>query len=104
QSGTGMEATLRVANEKKGYCLTDRATYLSHQKELDLAILFEGDKNLLNQYSVIVVSSKKFPDVNHRLAQGFVSFLTSENGQRLIGEFGMERFGQRLFTPNAKGD
>jgi tungstate transport system substrate-binding protein len=104
QSGTGMEATLRVANEKKGYCLTDRATFLSHQKELDLAILFEGDKNLLNQYSMIAVSPEKFPDVNYRLAQAFVSFLTSEKGQRLIGQFGQEKLGQRLFTPNAKRD
>jgi tungstate transport system substrate-binding protein len=104
QSGTGMEATLRVANENGGYCLTDRATYLSHRKELDLAILFEGDKALLNQYSVIAVSPKKFPHVNYRLAQAFVSFLTSENGQRLIGEFGQEKFGQRLFTANARRD
>jgi tungstate transport system substrate-binding protein len=104
QSGTGMEATLRVANEKKGYCLTDRATYLSHRKELELAILFEGDKALLNQYSVIAVSPKKFSHVNYRLAQAFVSFLTSENGQRLICEFGKEKFGQPLFTPNAKRD
>ncbi|MGB3093712.1 MAG: substrate-binding domain-containing protein, partial [Candidatus Zixiibacteriota bacterium] len=104
QSGTGMEASLRVANEKRGYCLTDRATYLSHQKELDLTILFEGDKALLNQYSVITVSPKKYPDVNHRLAQKFISFLTSDRGQILIGEFGKEKFGQRLFTPNAKRD
>ena len=104
QSGTGMEASLRVANEKRGYCLTDRATYLSHQKELDLTILFEGDKALLNQYSVIAVSPKKFSHVNHRLAQKFISFLTSDRGQILIGEFGKEKFGQRLFTPNAKRD
>jgi len=102
QSGTGMEATLRVANEKRGYCLTDRATFLSHQKELDLTVLFEGDKNLLNQYSVIGVSSEKFPEVNHRLALKFISFLISEKGQKLIGEFGKEKFGQQLFTPNAK--
>lgn len=104
QSGTGMEASLRVANEKRGYCLTDRATFLSHRKELDLVILFEGDENLLNQYSVIAVSPKKYPDVNHRLAQKFISFLTSDRGQILIGEFGKEKFGQRLFTPNAKRD
>ena len=104
QSGTGMEASLRVANEKRGYCLTDRATYLSHQKELDLTILFEGDKALLNQYSVIAVSPKKYPDVNHRLAQKFISFLTSDRGQILIGEFGKKKFGQQLFTPNAKRD
>jgi tungstate transport system substrate-binding protein len=104
QSGTGMEGTLRVANEKRGYCLTDRATFLSHRKELDLVILFEGDKNLLNQYSVIAVSPKKYPDVNHRLAQKFISFLTSDRGQILIGEFGEEKFGERLFIPNAKRD
>jgi tungstate transport system substrate-binding protein len=104
ESGTGMEATLRVANEKRGYCLADRATFLSHEKELNLVILFEGDKNLLNQYSVIAVSPEKFPDVNHRLALKFISFLTSEAGQKLIGEFGKEEFGQRLFTPNTKRD
>jgi len=104
ESGTGMEATLRVANEKRGYCLTDRATFLSHREELDLVILFEGDKNLLNQYSVIAVSAERFPEVNYQLAQKFVSFLTSEKGQELIRNFGKERFNQSLFVPNAKRD
>ncbi|MFH0930859.1 MAG: substrate-binding domain-containing protein [Candidatus Zixiibacteriota bacterium] len=104
ESGCGMEATLRLANQKKGYCLTDRATFLSHCRELDLVILFQGEKNLRNQYSAIIVSPDKFPEVNYNLALKFVSFLTNERGQKLIGEFGREKYGQALFVPNARMD
>ena len=33
ESGTGMEATLRIANEKGYYTLVDRATWLSHKRD-----------------------------------------------------------------------
>ena len=69
ESGSGMEATLRIANEKRAYCLVDRATWLAHQREIDaLAILVEGDAQLFNPYSVIVVSPAKFSWLNAKLA------------------------------------
>lgn len=101
EAGAGMEAVLRVANEKRAYCLTDRGTYLAHQKEYDLPILFEGDKELFNPYHVMLVAPARYPFVNYPLAKKFSGFLTSERGQKLIAGFGVDKFGQPLFYPAA---
>ena len=96
-----MEATLRIANEKKAYCLVDRATWLAHQKEIDaLVILSEGDPQLFNPYSVIVVNAKKFPWLNVALATRFADFIRSGEGQAIIRDFGKEKFGAALFFPD----
>jgi tungstate transport system substrate-binding protein len=101
ESGSGMEASLRIANEKKAYCLTDRATWLSHQKEIDaLTILVENDPTLYNPYSVIVVSQAKFPWVQHKLATAFADFIRSPEGQSIIREFGKDKYGSPLFFPD----
>ena len=103
ESGTGMANVLRIANEKKGYCLTDRGTYLAHKKELELAILSEGDQALFNPYHVMLVAPAKFPFVSYGLAKKFEEFLLSDRVQKMIGEFGVEQYGQPLFHPTAKG-
>jgi tungstate transport system substrate-binding protein len=101
ESGTGMEATLRIANEKAAYCLADRATWLAHRQEMDaLAIVGEGDPRLFNPYSVIVVSSRKFPWVKAELAARFAEFVRSPAGQAIIRDFGKDRFGMPLFFPD----
>lgn len=100
-TGQGMAASLRIASEKNAYILTDRATYLANLDFLDLAIHIEGDNQLLNVYHVIVVNHEKWPQVNFEGAQAFAAFLTSDNIQSLIGKFGIEQFGQPLFTPDA---
>ena len=101
ETGQGMAASLRIASEKNAYTLTDRATYLANLDFLDLAIHVEGDNQLLNVYHVIVVNPEKWPQVNFEGAQAFASFLTSNNFQSLIGEFGIDQFGQPLFIPAA---
>jgi tungstate transport system substrate-binding protein len=101
ESGNGMEATLRIANEKKAYCLVDRSTWLAHQKEIDaLTVLSEGDAQLFNPYSVIVVSVKKFPWLNVKLATRFADFIRSVEGQTIIRDFGKDKFGTALFFPD----
>ncbi len=101
ESGSGMEATLRIANEKRAYCLVDRATWLSHQKEIDaLDIMVQGEEKLLNPYSVIVVSPAKFPWVKYKLAAAFADFIRSVEGQEIIREFGVDKFGSPLFFPD----
>ncbi|MEE9276487.1 MAG: substrate-binding domain-containing protein [bacterium] len=97
--GQGMGRTLLVADEKLGYALTDRGTYisLSSRDRISLQVLVEGDKKLLNPYGVIVVNPKRFGHVNYKLAMKYVDFLVSPEGQRLIGEFRMG--GHQLFTP-----
>lgn len=101
--GSGMAATLRVANEKRAYTLTDRATFLAHRKHLDLNILLQGDELMRNQYAVMVVNPKKHPTVQHELAQQFVEFLIASKTQQKISTFGIEKYGSQLFFPNAVG-
>jgi tungstate transport system substrate-binding protein len=101
EAGAGMEMVLRIANEKRAYCLTDRGTYLAHQKEYELPILFEGDKELFNPYHVMLVVPAKHPYVNYRLAGKLSDFLVSPRVQKLIAGFGVDKFGQPLFYPAA---
>ena len=101
ESGQGMGATLKIASEKAAYTLTDRATYLANQDTLALVILVEGEPSLLNVYHVIVVNPEKWPKVNVDGARAFAAFLVSAEGQELIGKFGVDKFGQSLFIPDA---
>jgi tungstate transport system substrate-binding protein len=100
-SGSGMGHVLRIADEKRAYTLSDRGTYLSLRDKLDLAIVCEGDPLLLNLYSVIVVTPDKHPAELHERARRFAAFLVAPETQKLIGEFGVERFGEPLFHPDA---
>jgi tungstate transport system substrate-binding protein len=99
KAGDGMAATLRIANEKNGYTLSDRATFRAHEKNLRLRILSEKDPLLGNVYSVIVVSAEKHPHVKQAAAQSFADFLASPAIQQTIGRFGQEQFGQSLCFP-----
>jgi tungstate transport system substrate-binding protein len=100
QTGQGMGQTLNVANEKDGYTLTDRATFLSLQKNLQLEILLEGDAPLLNIYHVMLVNPAKFNKVNADGAKAFHNFLLSKEAQEAIGKFGVEKYGKPLFFPD----
>lgn len=101
QSGTGMGATLNIASEKQGYTLTDRATYLAQKKNLKLEILLEGDKSLLNIYHVMQVNPEKFNKVNKDGGKAFADFMVSPETQKVIGEFGKDKYGEPLFFPDA---
>lgn len=101
QSGTGMGATLNIANEKQAYTLADRATYLAQKANFKLEVLSEGDKNLLNIYHVMQVNPEKFSKVNKDGAKAFVDFMVSDDAQKAIGEFGKDKYGEALFTPDA---
>ncbi len=102
ESGSGMEATLRIAVEKLAYCLVDRATWLAHRREAaGLEVMVEGDEELFNPYSVIVVAPGKFPWLNTGLAKKFAAFIRSPEGQGIIRDFGRERYGAPLYYPDA---
>ncbi|MDI6871407.1 MAG: substrate-binding domain-containing protein [Bacillota bacterium] len=101
ESGSGMGQTLLIASEKRGYTLTDRGTYLAQKKNIKLDILVEGDKDLLNIYHVMAVNPAKFAKVNAAGARAFVEFMVSPEIQKLIGEFGKDKYGSPLFFPDA---
>lgn len=101
ESGQGMGASLKIASEKSAYTLADRGTYFALRENLDLDVFVEGHPSLLNVYHVILVNPDIWPNVNYEGASAFAKFLTSAEIQTLIGEFGIDRFGQPLFTPDA---
>src|SRR6266540_32428 len=101
ETGQGQGATLSIASEKGGYALTDRGTFLAYKSNVDLEILVEGDPFLLNVYHVITVNPEKYPNINLEGAKAFADFVTSDEGQKIIAEFGVEKYDQPLFFPDA---
>lgn len=101
QTGQGMGATLTVASENAAYTLTDRATYVANSANLQLDLLVEKDNSLLNVYHVITVDPGKWPKVNYDGAIAFMKFMTDPATQIVIGKFGVEKYGQQLFVPDA---
>jgi tungstate transport system substrate-binding protein len=100
-SGQGMGATLRIGSEKKAYVLTDRATYLAFKKRVQLDPLVERDRILLSLYSVLEPSAAKFPRVNAAGGKAFADFMVSQEAQEVIRTFGVDKFGEPLFFPDA---
>jgi tungstate transport system substrate-binding protein len=100
-AGQGMAATLQMADEKRAYTITDRATYLAWRDRLQLVPLVQGDPLLFNVYHVMEVNPRNAPRVNSRGARALARWLVAAGTQRLIGDFGTSRFGQSLFVPDA---
>jgi tungstate transport system substrate-binding protein len=103
-TGQGMGATLRVASETAAYTLTDRATYLSQEDDLALAVLSEGDRALLNIYHVIEMTERAGDRVQPDGAKAFADWITGPRAQRMIGAFGAQEGEQPLFVPDAGKD
>jgi tungstate transport system substrate-binding protein len=101
ETGQGMGATLQVANQRRAYTIADRGTFFSQRDHLDLALLFEGDPQLVNIYHVMQVNPERHGGVNDEGAASFVAFMVSDATQELIGAFGLDDFGEPLFTPDA---
>ena len=101
ESGQGMGATLGIAADRNAYTLTDRGTYLAFQKRVRLPILLEGDKPLLNIYSVMEVNPSNGPKVNTAGGNAFADFLVSADVQKIVKTFGVDKYGQALFVPVA---
>jgi tungstate transport system substrate-binding protein len=100
ETGQGMAETLRVATERRGYTLTDSATFYGLQGLAGLKPVYENAPDLENIYSVIAVNPARVPTTRYGEAMAFVAFLTSPYGQRLIGEF-KGKGGRPLFEPMA---
>lgn len=101
ETGQGMGATLMIADQKRAYVLTDRATYLALRKRLGLSILFQGDPHLQNIYHVYVVNPARHRGIKAAAARAFAAFLVSPAIQRIIGGFKREEYGEPLFIPDA---
>ena len=97
--GCGMGPALNIGASSGAYVLADRGTWLNFKNRADLAILVEGDKQLFNQYGVMVVNPAKHPHVKAADAQKFVDWVVSPAGQNVIASYKIG--GEQLFFPNA---
>ena len=95
EAGSGMGATLVMANEKIAYTLTDKGTFLAYQGDLDLVSLVYTGDILLNVYSVIICKNGSNPEMAHNL----VDFLRAPEIQAIIAGFGVPEYGRPLFYP-----
>jgi tungstate transport system substrate-binding protein len=101
EAATGMGQTLTIASEKRAYTLSDRGTFLARRAQIDVAILVQREPPLINVYHVITVNPNKFPKVNGAGANAFADYLVSAETQRLIASFGVDKYGEALFFPDA---
>lgn len=102
KGASGNVPTLRYTDEREAYTVIDRATFLTLKGQIKLAVLVEKDEALLNYISLIPVNPGKFPRVNHGDAMVFVKWLTSpEKGQKIVRDFGKDKYGSPLFFPNS---
>lgn len=99
--GQGMGAVLKIADEKKAYTLSDRGTYLAFKDKIKLRVLCEGEPGLTNPYGIIAVNPARHPKISYLKAMALIAWVTSQEGQKIIREFGSDTYGQPLFYPTA---
>ena len=99
EAGQGMGKVLQMSGELAAYTLTDRGTWLAYQTKSPLKITYEGDPILFNPYGIIAVNPARYPDINSAGAQALIDWITSPDGQRMIGSYTVA--GSLLFTPSA---
>lgn len=104
ETGTGMGQTLAIASEKQAYTLSDIATFLAMRKNLDLVTFYINDELLKNYYSVIEVDCNRFPKVNCEGAKILSDFFRSEKVQKIIKNYGVKIYGDKLFAPIGDND
>ncbi len=98
--GSGMGATLNTASGMGAYVMSDRASWLKFNNKGDLTLLYAGDPVLFNQYAYLPLDPKRHPHVDTTASAALERWLTSEKGQKMIGEYTIG--GEHLFTPNAR--
>lgn len=102
EAGQGMGPVITMTNDLLGYTLADRGTYLSMKGKVQLPILVEGDPRLFNPYGIIAVNPDRFPHVAYFEAMQLIAWMTSVEGQKIIGDFKVQ--GEVLFFPDAVTD
>jgi tungstate transport system substrate-binding protein len=99
--GQGMIPTLNATTERQAYTLADRPTFLERRSTLDLAIQLEGAPDLLRLYHVIVANPARGAWIDEAGARAFAQWVLGPEAQELIRTFGVDRYGEPIFTPDA---
>ncbi|MHB8067779.1 MAG: ABC transporter substrate-binding protein [Desulfobaccales bacterium] len=95
-----MTATLKRANQGKGYFMVDSSTWVADKKEVpQLQILFKGDKLLVNTYHALCQPAAA--TAGAATAAQFIDFAASPAGQQIIRDYGRERHGAGLYNDAA---
>jgi len=96
--GQGMGSTLLIANEKQGYTLSDRSTWIAFNNRQNLKIVCEDFPPLFNQYGIILVNSKLNKNLNYKDAKKYIDWFKTAEVKELINNFKAK--GKQLFYYN----
>ena len=96
--GQGMGSTLLISNEKKGYTLSDRSTWIAFNNRDNLRIVCEDFPPLFNQYGIILVNSKLNKNLNYKDANKYIDWFKTKEVKELINNFKAK--GKQLFYYN----
>jgi len=96
--GQGMGSTLLITNEKKGYTLSDRSTWIAFNNRDNLKIVCEDFPPLFNQYGIILVNSKLNKNLNYKDAKKYINWFKTNEVKKLINDFRAK--GKQLFYYN----
>jgi len=99
-AGQGMGASLTIASETGSYILTDKATYLAHERRAALNILLEESDEMINIYSVIAISDQRWNNTNADGSAAFIAWINSDKAKSMINEYGVAQYGEGLFFAN----
>jgi tungstate transport system substrate-binding protein len=92
--------TLKRANKEKGYFMVDSSTWVAEKKAVpDLKILFKGDKLLVNTYHALAQPPGATPGA--ATAAKFIDFVGSPEGQKIISDYGKDKYGEGLYNDAA---
>jgi tungstate transport system substrate-binding protein len=95
-----MTATLKRANQEHGYFMVDSSTWVAKNKEVpDLKVLYKGDKFLVNTYHVLCQPAGATPGA--ATVAKFIDFVASPAGQKLIADYGKDKYGAGLYNDAA---
>jgi tungstate transport system substrate-binding protein len=98
ETGQGMGATLTIADQMRGYTLSDRGTYLNFREKVELVPLAADSPEMRNPYGALVVNPQRHPGINVRAAEAFVDYLILPETQKMIADYQIH--GESLFTPH----
>jgi tungstate transport system substrate-binding protein len=101
ESGTGMTATLQLADEEEAYTLCDLGSYLSNygQGNIQLVKHVEAGKDTLNVYAAIACNPQNITTAKFDASMEFIKFLLTDETQSLLQTFGVSEYGEALFKP-----
>ena len=97
--GSSMGKAINIAVAFDAYILSDKATWLNHKNKGTLAIQFEGDRLLHNQYSFLPINENMHSHIKGKLVEKIEEWLISEKSKNLINSYVIEN--KQVFTFNA---